>query len=362
MTIPHYDNQPQNTQLSICPNCGHEVEDWAFCFYCGTNLKPQSVTEQSIDEVEPSETKTDNATLEEIEAQQQEPEVNVPSCPNCGKEIGDWDFCFHCGANLKAESIGELYIEENDQPESEPNNTLNITIEEKPEETEVETTVCPNCGKEIGEWDFCFHCGTNLKARPIAEKPDEKEEQPEFAQEINPEASTNAKQDDLEVKTPMCPNCGKEIGDWDFCFHCGTNLKNIIIPEVSGIDTNNQLIETDPTLEKNSESERNSDPNDISDTKANEPESTDTDERIIILEDENGNEIEYIFLDLIQYRDKEYVVLLPNDDSVELVTILQFEETSDGIEHYTSVENNFTLQVVFEIFKERAKNEFNFID
>ena len=238
MTIPHYDNHPQNTQLSICPNCGHEVEDWAFCFYCGTNLKPQSVTEQSIDEVKPSETKTDNDTLEEIEAQQQEPEVNVPSCPNCGKEIGDWDFCFHCGANLK----------------------------------------------------------------------------------------------------------------------------NIIIPEVSDIDTNNQLIETEPTLEKDSESENNSEPNDTSDTKANEPESIDADERIIVLEDENGNEIEYIFLDLIQYRGKEYVVLLPNDDSVELVTILQFEETSDGIEHYTSVENNFTLQVVFEILNERAKNDFNFID
>ena len=65
---------------------------------------------------------------------------------------------------------------------------------------------------------------------------------------------------------------------------------------------------------------------------------------------------------MIKYRNKEYVVLLPNDDSVELVTILQFEEAPDGTEHYSSVENDFTLQVVFEMFKERAKNDFNFID
>ena len=34
-------------------------------------------------------------------------------------------------------------------------------------------------------------------------------------------------------------------------------------------------------------------------------------ENLIVLNDEDGNEIEFEFLDLISYRQKEYVVLLP---------------------------------------------------
>ena len=38
-------------------------------------------------------------------------------------------------------------------------------------------------------------------------------------------------------------------------------------------------------------------------------------DNIIILNDENGNEVEFEFLDLIPYRQNEYVVLLPIRDS-----------------------------------------------
>ena len=42
-------------------------------------------------------------------------------------------------------------------------------------------------------------------------------------------------------------------------------------------------------------------------------------ENLIVLNDEDGNEIEFEFLDLISYRQKEYVVLLPLKDSDEQV-------------------------------------------
>ena len=38
-------------------------------------------------------------------------------------------------------------------------------------------------------------------------------------------------------------------------------------------------------------------------------------DNIITLNDENGNEVEFEFLDLIPYRQNEYVVLLPIGDS-----------------------------------------------
>lgn len=85
-------------------------------------------------------------------------------------------------------------------------------------------------------------------------------------------------------------------------------------------------------------------------------------ENTIILNDDKGNEVEFEFLDLIPYRGREYVVLLSALDDAEEVVILQLEESDDETENYISVDNEFTLQAVFEIFKEKAKDEFNFVD
>lgn len=85
-------------------------------------------------------------------------------------------------------------------------------------------------------------------------------------------------------------------------------------------------------------------------------------DNIIILNDDDGNEVEFEFLDLIPFRGKEYVVLLPISDEADEVVILQLEGADDETESYISVDNELTLQAVFEIFKERAKDTFNFVD
>ena len=55
-------------------------------------------------------------------------------------------------------------------------------------------------------------------------------------------------------------------------------------------------------------------------------------DNIITLNDENGNEVEFEFLDLIPYRQNEYVVLLPIGDSDGQVVILQLKEIDDETE------------------------------
>lgn len=89
-------------------------------------------------------------------------------------------------------------------------------------------------------------------------------------------------------------------------------------------------------------------------------------DNIVVLNDEDGNEVEFEFLDLIEYDGEEYVVLLPNDDEDEdagEVLILKLEDTdSEDEESYVSVEDEEVLNKVFEIFKEKFKDEFNFID
>ena len=87
-------------------------------------------------------------------------------------------------------------------------------------------------------------------------------------------------------------------------------------------------------------------------------------DNILTLNDEEGNEVEFEFLDLIEYDGEEYVVLLPNDEEeADEVVILKLEDTdSDDEESYVSVEDEDVLQAVFDIFKEKFKDEFNFID
>ena len=88
------------------------------------------------------------------------------------------------------------------------------------------------------------------------------------------------------------------------------------------------------------------------------------DENIIVLNDDEGNEVKFEFLDLIKYEEEDYVVLLPvpdGEDEDNEVVILKLEETdSDEEESYVSVDDEETLSAVFEIFKEKFKDEFNF--
>ncbi len=91
-------------------------------------------------------------------------------------------------------------------------------------------------------------------------------------------------------------------------------------------------------------------------------------DNIVILNDEDGNEVQFEFLDLVELDDEEYVVLLPitgegEEDEGEVV-ILKLEDTDDDSEEesYVGVEDEEILNKVFEIFKEKYKDEFNFVD
>ena len=91
-------------------------------------------------------------------------------------------------------------------------------------------------------------------------------------------------------------------------------------------------------------------------------------DNIIILNDENGNEVKFEFLDLVELEEEEYVVLLPvsedgEEDEGEVV-ILKLEDTDEDAEEesYVGVENEEILNKVFAIFKEKYKDEFNFVD
>ena len=91
-------------------------------------------------------------------------------------------------------------------------------------------------------------------------------------------------------------------------------------------------------------------------------------DNIVILNDENGNEVRFEFLDLVELDDEEYVVLLPIAEEGEeeegeavILKVEDVDEESDE-ESYVSVDDEDTLNRVFEIFKEKFKDDFDFVD
>ena len=91
-------------------------------------------------------------------------------------------------------------------------------------------------------------------------------------------------------------------------------------------------------------------------------------DNIIRLNDEEGNEVQFEFLDLVELDNEEYVVLLPVTEEGEEeegeVVILKLEDTDEESEEesYVGVEDEEILNKVFSIFKEKYKDEFNFVD
>ena len=92
-------------------------------------------------------------------------------------------------------------------------------------------------------------------------------------------------------------------------------------------------------------------------------------DNIVILNDEDGYEVKFEFLDLVELDNEEYVVLLPVSEEGEEeegeVVILKVEDTDDENseeESYVSIDDEETLNKVFEIFKEKFKDDFDFVD
>ena len=81
---------------------------------------------------------------------------------------------------------------------------------------------------------------------------------------------------------------------------------------------------------------------------------------MVTLYDEDGNGIELELLDIIDYEGDSYAVMLPPDD--DEVVIMLLEELNDEEDAYAPVEDDETLTAIFEIFKEKYKDEFNFED
>ncbi len=83
---------------------------------------------------------------------------------------------------------------------------------------------------------------------------------------------------------------------------------------------------------------------------------------LITLTDENGADMEFEYLDCIEYQGKEYLVLIPNEEDADELVILEVEPVDEETENYLAVEDENVLSAVYAIFKERYQDVLNFAD
>lgn len=91
-------------------------------------------------------------------------------------------------------------------------------------------------------------------------------------------------------------------------------------------------------------------------------------EGIVVLIDENGEEVEFEHLDTIEMNESEYVVLMPlegeeaDESDTDEVIILKIEHNENGEDSFVTVEDEDELNAVFEEFKLRMEDQFDFED
>ena len=83
---------------------------------------------------------------------------------------------------------------------------------------------------------------------------------------------------------------------------------------------------------------------------------------ILTLTDENGEEVDFEYMDCIEYQGKEYLVLMPADEESSEIVILEVEPVDEENENYLSVTDEATLEAVYAIFKEKFQDVLTFED
>ena len=83
---------------------------------------------------------------------------------------------------------------------------------------------------------------------------------------------------------------------------------------------------------------------------------------ILTLTDENGEDVDFEYLDAVEYEGKEYIVLMPAEEGANEIVILEVEPVDEENENYLSVSDEKVLDAVYGIFKERYKDVLTFED
>lgn len=85
-------------------------------------------------------------------------------------------------------------------------------------------------------------------------------------------------------------------------------------------------------------------------------------QNIVTLIDEEGVEMRFEVLDVIEYEGTDYAVLIPDDEEADSVIILRVDVDENGNESLDTEHDEKILDSVFALFVENNRDEFDFVD
>lgn len=100
---------------------------------------------------------------------------------------------------------------------------------------------------------------------------------------------------------------------------------------------------------------------DINEKNPGELEENEEIENYITLTDDDGNEVSFEIIGMLDYEDKTFAVLLPFDEEDDGVVILEVIPGEDPeFDEFVSVDDESLLNRVFEEFKKNYSGEYEF--
>jgi len=87
------------------------------------------------------------------------------------------------------------------------------------------------------------------------------------------------------------------------------------------------------------------------------------DDDLVVLEDEDGNTVEFQFLELVTVDEKPYAVLMPTEDDGEGgVVIVEVIDLGEESEHYDAVTDDDLNDRIYQQFKKEFGDKYEFED
>ena len=91
----------------------------------------------------------------------------------------------------------------------------------------------------------------------------------------------------------------------------------------------------------------------------NEIENEEEEDGIIPLVDDEGNEVQFAYVDLVEYEGENYAIMLPIEDGevLEEAVVMLVQENEDGSDELTGIEDEAIVNAVIDIYNERVEED-----
>ena len=90
-------------------------------------------------------------------------------------------------------------------------------------------------------------------------------------------------------------------------------------------------------------------------------EDEDAQESYVTLTDDDGNEVSFELLGIVEHKERSFAVLLPFDEEDDGIVILELVPSEDPeYDDFVSVDDDTLLEEVYEVFKSEYEGDYDF--